>query len=247
MKLALSRETFIRQCVFRRPATNSRTKEDACDVRGRFWDYCASLEAPPTRTDLARRFGISVNVACRWCKDLGVPKVDFDEIRYARAVAFLEGRTEPVARTEFARTVGKKNGEQGIEQTLALLKTRRPDLRALVVNVHELTSEKVRAQIDEIRENCLTAREVEARFGISYVAAQRLCAEASDNHDVTVDEAWRRETLDNPEPWDAEYEQEITRMKYDGFRYAGDVWRRYRALWDKKRLQSVEIKHDENL
>lgn len=235
MKLAISRDTFTRRNTWNQ--YRGRKREGPSTLRGRFYDYCEKLETAPSYSDLARLFGVSPGTAGDWCKELGVGRRDFEEIRYQRAVKALEGRTAPMTISEFNRVATKGKSTNAI---LKLLAQRRPDLRRLVVNQQEEAVRKRARLIREIIECNLSAFEIQERYGCSYSKATKLRYEALGNTDEKVDEEWRHVTFDNPEPWDKEYAEEIARMKYDGYKYAGETWKRYRELWGKKHLRSME-------
>lgn len=239
MKLALSRKTFVNGSGGQWTAKidGRETVTERKKVRGAFYDYCESLEKAPVRSELARRFRIAPCTAIAWCEELGIARLNYDEIRYQRAVQALEGRTTPMTVAELNRVAIKG---KTVEPTLKLLARRRPDLRKLVINLHEESMRERERVIREIIDDNLAVFEIEERYGFSHSKAAKLYDEALGDSDWKADEKWRRETLENPEPWDKEYADEISHMKHDGYRYSGDVWRRYRELWGQKLLLSRE-------
>lgn len=240
MKLALSRKTFVNRSggQWTEKVDGRETVAKRQKVRGAFYDYCETLKEAPVRAELARRFSITPSTAIAWSEELGVARIDYDEIRYQRAVQALEGRTTPMSIAELNRVAIKG---RTAEPTLKLLERRRPDLRKLVINLHEEAMRERERVISEIIDDNLAVFEIQERYGFSYSKSTKLRYEALGDLDEKADEEWRRKTLDNPEPWDKEYADEISHMKYDGYRYAGDVWKRYRALWEKKQQENAYI------
>ncbi|MBQ9372145.1 MAG: hypothetical protein IJU03_08140 [Thermoguttaceae bacterium] len=231
--LLLSREDFVARAY--RVRRLRSTVEELAEKRAKFYDYLANGGEFENFPSGAKLFGIPAQTAYEWGRSLGYKTVHQKDNSYdaclRRAIKLLEKTRAPIGITDFFPKIRFWKRNQYAE-FLRRLEKARPDLRALVVNKIQNKHAHKQAVLAVIQAEGLSRREIAERFGYSTKSVDMLRYQASISQREDLE--FKKRALDNPVEWDNEYTREITRMKYDGFRFSEDVWSRYRKLWGEK-------------